>query len=256
MDEIKDIQAKSFSKFLDVDVKTNPFGSNRSAEKVYRKSERLVAAIFLLTNHIAQEESIRNETRGIAMSLLPAVLRMRDQMRAISSIEVSNFYSIVRRLISQVKILVFGGFISQQNAEIISSAIDELGNFMNMAQKSNLSESFNLSKEDILGESHSYKGHIKDIKDISNIKDRLLIKDMHATGGADSPLIGVTSRSMSILDILKRNGNLNIRDIAAHLPEYSEKSIQRELVLLISQGLIKRIGAKRWSRYEIAKSTI
>ena len=51
--------------------------------------------------------------------------------------------------------------------------------------------------------------------------------------------------------ILRAGTDFNIRDIAANLPEYSEKTIQREIATLVERGLVRRTGLKRWSRYSI-----
>ena len=45
---------------------------------------------------------------------------------------------------------------------------------------------------------------------------------------------------------------MGIRDIASFVIGCSEKTVQRELASLISDGLIKKEGEKRWSRYFVA----
>jgi predicted HTH transcriptional regulator len=45
---------------------------------------------------------------------------------------------------------------------------------------------------------------------------------------------------------------ITIKDISNQFADCSEKTIQRELNLLILKGQIKKSGAKRWSRYKIA----
>jgi len=65
--------------------------------------------------------------------------------------------------------------------------------------------------------------------------------------------MGVVSnqRGERIIDILKSGGILGIRDISANLPQYSEKMIQRELADLVETGKVRKLGAKRWSRYQL-----
>jgi DeoR/GlpR family transcriptional regulator of sugar metabolism len=62
-----------------------------------------------------------------------------------------------------------------------------------------------------------------------------------------------TSRASRIMDILKDGGVLGIKDIAANLPEYSEKMIQRDLAFLVKQNQVRKSGAKRWSRYSLVQ---
>jgi hypothetical protein len=53
------------------------------------------------------------------------------------------------------------------------------------------------------------------------------------------------------MEILRVGGALGIKDIAANLPEYREKMIQRELLDLAAKGRIRKIGLKRWSKYSL-----
>ncbi len=257
MDDVREIQSANFAQFLDKDVRTNPFGENRSAERAYRRAERLVAALFLLTNHVAPSDHLRSEIRSTATSLLGRVLDLRDEMRSSTSPKISEFQATVRRLISQINILVFAGVVSPQNAEIVSASLDELGTFITLSRRTNLSENVRISREELLEVREYRKGHIKDVKDKVFIKDNLSLKDNKETRKKLALNEGVdtltTSRSRSILEILRGGGQLNIRDIASNLPEHGEKTIQRELVLLIQQGIVKRIGLKRWSRYALAQ---
>lgn len=252
MDDVKDMQAGNFSRFLDSEVRTNPFGENKSAERAYRRAERLVAAVFLLTNHISPREPLRSEIRSSATSLLQKVLDLRDEMRSSNSGKIVEFQVTVRRLISEVKMLMFAGLVSPQNAEVVSSTFDEFGNFITLARRTTLSESIHISREELLEVREYHKGHIKDIKDI---KDKHPLKD--STGTSEISTLtysqkGTTSRGRSVVEILRTGGELNIRDIASNLPEYGEKTIQRDLVLLIQQGVVRRTGLKRWSRYSLA----
>ena len=55
-----------------------------------------------------------------------------------------------------------------------------------------------------------------------------------------------------ILDHLRKHRNASIKDIAATVRGCSEKTIQRDLNDLIRQGLVRRVGSRRWSTYELA----
>jgi hypothetical protein len=80
-----------------------------------------------------------------------------------------------------------------------------------------------------------------------------MVKDVKVSAPRPVKAGSLSLRSQTILDILRTGGSLGIKDIAANLPEYGEKTIQRELVTLVSQGKVKKLGLKRWSRYSIAQ---
>jgi len=75
-----------------------------------------------------------------------------------------------------------------------------------------------------------------------SIKDKM--SDMNGT---------LDRRAQAVLEILKSQGTIGIRDIASNFPEYSEKMIQRELARLIALGRVKKIGFKRWSKYSFVQ---
>jgi len=256
MDDTKDIQNRSqVARLLDDSaIRTNPFGSNLSSERAYRRAERIVAAIYLLTKHIHTGEPTRISAREKGITLLSNILDLRDEMRSPGSISFIGTLGTIRELISLVRMLAAGGLVSSQNAGVLAEALDELGNFLGASQRSTLSESIVLTKDELLiGQVASQsRGTVSDIKDILQQKDKIFSvkgsvkKILSDTNTTPSP------RSQGILQILKSKGELGIKDISSNLPEYSEKMIQRELATLTAMGRVKKTGFKRWSRYSLA----
>lgn len=62
---------------------------------------------------------------------------------------------------------------------------------------------------------------------------------------------GTPSRSDRIMSIIKEKGQVTIKDISTAITDVSEKTIQRELMSLISNGQISKTGERRWSRYHV-----
>ena len=58
-------------------------------------------------------------------------------------------------------------------------------------------------------------------------------------------------RTDKILSLIKEKKEVSIKDISLAFTNCSEKTIQRELNSLVLKGQLKKIGAKRWSRYAI-----
>jgi biotin operon repressor len=57
-----------------------------------------------------------------------------------------------------------------------------------------------------------------------------------------------SSRRVEILKTLSREP-ISIKDIAVHVLGCSEKTIQRELNNMVDEGVVERVGEKRWSKY-------
>lgn len=251
MDSEKSIEKSvgALSPFFDENpVRTNPFGNNSSAERLYRRAERVVGAIHLLTNHIDTKEPTRISVRATGLDILGSALTLRDGLRAEGSPALDAFRASVRYSISLVRMLMISGFVSVQNAQTMMEALDELGNFAKVSQRSPLSEGVVLTRHDLLDIGQSVR-----LKDTGDIKDKAIVKDMRDVSITDTSA-DHTVRKEGIMEVLRSRGALGIRDIASNLPEYSEKMVQRSLASLVSEGRVKKLGSKRWSRYLIASS--
>lgn len=245
MDGQRDIHAASkLSVFFDKTPARHSLSLNQPADRLYRRAERVVAAIFLATNHIPASESLRKEARETSLLLLRESLALRDELRASQSRHVSAFRASVRFLTSLLRMLTVGGFISLQNAAVLIEALDELGAFLQTAQASSLSDTVSFSREDLIDVQSPVKDKVN-VKDKTSIKDRDNVSD-RGTQGA------LSVRKENVLDVLKGGGSLGIADVSAHLPEYSTKMIQRDLLELVAAGRVKKSGNKRWSKYSIA----
>lgn len=67
---------------------------------------------------------------------------------------------------------------------------------------------------------------------------------------AEKPLSREQEERLSkILDFVRKNKSVSIKDISAVVRNCSEKTVQRELALLIQRGLVKKVGERRWSLY-------
>ncbi len=56
-------------------------------------------------------------------------------------------------------------------------------------------------------------------------------------------------RTSLILEIVRKNNGVSIKDITAVVRNCSPKTVQRELGSLIDKGLVRREGERRWSLY-------
>ena len=243
------------SRFLNNQIiKTNPFGTNRIGERAYKRAERLAAAIVLLTKHVPQSDPLRVSARKLSINLISDVLSSRDEMRSVGSDKISTLKVGIRNLMSIMKLLAVSGHISLQNSEVISEALDGLVEFIAASQKSPLSESVSISREDL---ADTREGSFKDERESNRlIKDRSqLLENSVVLSAADSKSTSsdTSSRALSILEILRSGQEYGIREVALHLPEYSEKMIQRELAELVRLGKVKKVGLKRWSRYAVVQ---
>ena len=149
-----------------------------------------------------------------------------------------------------MRMLGASGFLSTQNTHTVVEGLDELGVLLDASANSALSESVSLVRENFRDPTSAT---VKDVKDMKGIKDRIPLKDIKVMSNTIQQRAGLSVREGGIVEILRANGELGIRDIASSLPEYSEKMIQRDLMRLVTIGYVKKTGLKRWSRYSVAQ---
>ncbi|MHB8651658.1 MAG: hypothetical protein ACYC8S_00790 [Minisyncoccota bacterium] len=56
-------------------------------------------------------------------------------------------------------------------------------------------------------------------------------------------------RRDTVLELFHATATLTVKDVAKKLPGFSEKTAQRELAVLVAEGVLKRTGERRWSIY-------
>jgi hypothetical protein len=94
-------------------------------------------------------------------------------------------------------------------------------------------------------------GAVSDTRMSHSVFERPLLKD-NPKGHEREISKGQSERAERILQYIKRQGSVSIKEIASTIKGCSEKTIQRELILLIQKGLVRRVGERRWSHYEPA----
>ncbi len=259
MDNIRDIQkTENISQFVDKQtIKTLPFGDNKMGERAYRRAERIAAAIYLLTNHLSSDEPIRNIVRDRAANLLGDVLEIKNEMRTVGSQKTQHIEFTIRHLISLVRILAVAGFVSFENADILTDALDDLGMFVQSSRRSVLSESVRLSRDELIDVRDRDIGQAVSLRETRRAVTPRSVKDSSegVVEGSQYPARQdthtINARMEGVMQVLQAGREMGIKDIALNLPEYSEKMIQRELASLVSQGKVEKTGLKRWSRYSI-----
>lgn len=219
---------------------------------IYKKAERLAKALHLIAPAFAESASLRNRIDAIAIGLIDAAVLSPGAARLALSRELLALSSVL-------SIARTGGLLSAMNAELISREahvllqevavyeeprlfLDDaptLSNIAKIAQKKEVIQSTNVSPQRAVIEPRtkrstapiSTKGHIKDTvgKTGNSIKDR----------------------QEAILSVIQNKGRVSIKDISTMIRGVSEKTIQRELGVLIESGMVLKQGERRWSVYTL-----
>jgi len=255
-----------------VDIKTTPFSQNVSGEHAYKRAERIVSALYLVTNHVSYDEPLRARLRSIGHEILSGVLSLRRGFKSVGHEEMLSLISQIRELATHVQLLRVAGYVSSANSNILIRAIDELGQFLASSRRSILSEELSFSREDFVPGDAMPRGmstahtHMRKVEgDVKAANAAAASKEsakrtsgfyrtsatLKSTVRAKRQQELHLERQRMIMDILKKSGPLAVKDISSNVIGCGEKTVQRELLSLMEEGRIKKSGTKRWSRYEV-----
>ena len=226
-----------------------------------------MAALFLLTNHFSSSEQLRTSFRKNRTELLSSILSLRTGIRSSGADLVESALALIRELISLVRMSAIAGYISIQNAGEVIQALDDLGSLLVVSQRSDLSETVVLAREDLMPRAVEPDTFVlktrsqverkgqepSDLKDTEKDTKNSDMDTQRTSYSTSSYSRHSHGRSQEVLEILRIRGKLGIKDIYSNMPGYSEKMIQRELARLVRNGLVQKQGEKRWSIYEIVR---
>ncbi len=218
----------------------NTFSINKTRvnQKDIEKGQKIVAAIYLLTNHLPENDTIRASLRSLSVSL------------------VRHTFSSKSETMIQIEILlgaaVLSELITEKNSSIvIYEAKRFCENMSGEMEGSNVSDLFVDNETKALQERH--------VKDFKKPDQNLKIKPQGhyhpELSYTKNPLSKIT-REDKILAFINDRKSAVIKDITSLFPDVSEKTVQRELGKLIDSGRIIKRGTKRWSIYMAVNSLL
>ncbi len=261
-------------------IKSSPIGSHFVSIFslfIYKKSLRINEAVYLVTSHILDKETIKFNARDVSVKLSSLSIKLNHINEDKEKVVLyESFLNTVVELMTLLEVLFISGFIKDSNFNLINRELvsvyedikDKLSNGIQGSSVSIDQSFFNISIDkdrgikDKLNQSNIVKD--KDIKDIKNTFNNIDISEDYEynKGSFDkgqkdivsvSNLIEKTDRKEKILSFFADNKKLTIKDVAILLPEYGDKTIQRELLKMVKNGDLIKEGEKRWTVYFLPK---
>lgn len=221
---------------------------------IYKKSERLAKAIHLITPAFRSAPALRDRLDRVAVGLVDAG----------SLPPASAKQELARELLALSSVLAIaraGGLLSEMNADFISREAHNLLQEVALYEEPRvlledaptLAELARESMQKPLLQTQRNAPEREQLRSTSEVPNKgQLVGDVkgHLSDIKDKPRISL--RKEAILDTLRSKGSLSIRDIATTFRDVSEKTIQRELQNLISEGSVTKTGDRRWTVYSLA----
>jgi hypothetical protein len=189
------------------------------------KGHKIAAALYLVTQHLSDSDPLKTALRTHAVSMVSFAFE-------------DKIASIADHIHSLLETATLAGLISDKNASIISL---ELRHYVVLVttEPDTLATLFapvfntSASLKQTVFENKSYK---KSHDPFTHPKTPILNENK-------------SKRQDAILSFINERKSAGIKDIAVLFSDTSEKTIQRELGILVGAGKITKRGEKRWSVY-------
>ncbi len=242
------------NKFHEFALKSILFKGHYDLYFCYLKAEKIAHVLSVLQNRSASNESVQMNALVAGASRLPETI----VHFAAGEMELAVVLADLFSLLSSVRLSSTQNFIHTANAKLIESEYEALAERITGGGRLSpfvTSEDFLLPSMPEQAESMAALGptttplrqtlHLKDSKgQYKGQQKQSLTSQGHAahTEAADK-------RAAAIVAFVRKHAGSSIKNISRVIKDCSEKTIQRELALLIEQGLVEKRGERRWSVY-------
>jgi hypothetical protein len=246
-------------------------GSNSHADKpvyefVNKKTEKLVTALYMVTDCMDSDDALKGKLRLLGVELLSDMYKLSTLSPVDKHTHISVSLAHIYEALSFIEIACTIGFISEMNTSILKREFELLVLELESHKSKGKHFTFTLDKKMFDVERDPSR-----VLESRGIKDKRTQYNMSFINSQNNSNLSLTKRFPSgqssmpdkkvrtdkILAIIKDKKGLpsgeaavSIKDISSAFTDCSEKTIQRELNSLVSKGQITKIGAKRWSRYQ------
>jgi hypothetical protein len=233
------------NKFHDFSLRSSLFKGHKDWYLAFLKSEKIAHVLAVLAQHAPKDSAETFVLLEVAAGALPVTIVDLAAGEATPEVALAEVFSLLSRL----RLAHTKGLFSKETAAILIEEYEALAQKIDVGTRASpfvAAEDFTipttlqagpLTLGETISDIGNYKGHIK--ASIQPTEQKIQQKP--------------GQRSSVILDFIKEKQSVSIKDITHYnhplIRGCSEKTIQRELVNLIQQGLIEKVGERRWSQY-------
>ncbi len=230
---------------------------------IFKKTEKITAGIYLVSGLLKDDEPMKWELRDHGMELMSSSFMASSNAPGDKSAIIQSLFTAALETISLLNVARISNLITEMNHSLLVREIDNIVSMLRdrLAESAEnagyvLSENFfktsdlfsssfrpaNKSTIDAAVGNHNRhdKGSVQNTTDeLGSLKGRSNVQEKKS------------NRQNSIINVLKNQSNLTIKDFSKVIKDCSEKTIQRELIELVDRGVVKKEGERRWSRYSL-----
>lgn len=238
-----------------------------------KKTEKIASAAYLITGFFDDKEPLKWKLRMISSRLVTLSVSVKDE----TDLREGNIVSLINKNLTEMSSLFTvaknAGLVSDMNYTILSRELEKLSGAIAGEPAPAISEEFFFVPKSVMapGDMSVIKDKIGEMAGNEKATTSQAREYLPAVRAVDKPsrseakpqkdnnlkefgavAVKKNSRQSVIINLLKRKKEIMIKDVAPLIEGVSEKTIQRELLSMVGQGILKKEGEKRWSRYSLA----
>lgn len=226
---------------------------------VFKKTEKITSALYLVSGLLKDEEPLKWEIRDKGIDLLSSSFMASSAVPGDKNSVIQSLFTAALETLSLLNVARISHLISEMNHNILVREIDQVVVLLRDRLVANAESAGYVLSEAFFKTPNLFTGGFKNPQSNGRgIESESLNQSGFSKPSSQSVSKGhvdvqvkKTSRQEAIVNILKGQSNLTIKDFSKVIKDCSEKTIQRELLELVDKGVIKKEGERRWSRYSL-----
>lgn len=214
---------------------------------IFKKTEKITAALYLVSGLLKDDEPLKWELRDRGMDLISSSFTASSSMPGDKNAVIQSIFSSALETMSLLNVAKVSNLISEMNHKLLVREIDNILSLLRDQLAKNAEKAGYVLSEAFFKTPSLYTTGFKP----ADRKDAPEAISDNVTRAQPKNDEKRTGRQENIITILKGQSNLTIKDFSKVITDCSEKTIQRELLDLVQKGVIKKEGERRWSRYSL-----
>ncbi len=254
--------ADTIPHFHKVALDTVLFKGRVDAYFCFLKAEKIAHVLSVLADSAAADAKGQLHTLCHDAALLPASIArsaagdteqgsvLAQLFALLSMVHLADTQGVLARQTAQIIATEYEGLIARFSSSLRVSPFVSAADFA-LPELPHADAPLGLRVSDRLSATVSQNGNA-DAEHKRHIRDTRSVEQSTPPGHA-RPAGLVTKEQQARLEKIQKvvfeKGRVSIKDISAVVRGCSEKTIQRELSVLISRGVVQKVGERRWSVY-------
>ena len=240
---------------------------------VFNKAERIVSAVYLVSNLISDLEPSKNLVRQKSLDLMSFISKVSRSNNFLRQENLQSIFGLLIEIRSYLSILTRSQIISEMNYMILN---DEIINLISIVEslESNATpidtvalsaNFFTVDKGGVESEDQSPISKVvyskKDDSHLDSefgqdftIKDSIKDINFQNSGSANDKNDKKELRKKLIIKLISHKGVVTVSQVSQVVKDCSEKTIQREMQHLVDINVLNKSGERRWTRYFLPKN--